>query len=220
MANRMLPEFRLRSVVLPLIIANGLFFMLQLFIPSFTDYFLLVGSDIFSRPWILLTHMFMHAGFNHIFFNMYGLLLFGPLLESRIGPKRFLTIYLASGLIAAIFTSFAYGLSPLYRALGASAALMGIIGVVIVLLPKLRLLFFFVIPMPLWFAGIMWAAIDTWGLFHQTGIGNAAHLIGMATGVGYGFYLIKDRKKHRKSFASKTHLDDKDVDDYLRSGRI
>jgi membrane associated rhomboid family serine protease len=54
------------------------------------------------RPWQLITYMFMHGGFMHIFFNMFGLFMFGPILEYAIGPKRFLNLYLIAG-IGAIF---------------------------------------------------------------------------------------------------------------------
>lgn len=44
-------------------------------------------------PVQLATHFFMHGGFMHIFFNMFALVMFGPLLEAQWGPKRFLTYY-------------------------------------------------------------------------------------------------------------------------------
>ncbi len=49
------------------------------------------------RPWQIVTHMFMHGGFTHIFFNMYALFLFGSILERHWGAKRFLTYYLLCG---------------------------------------------------------------------------------------------------------------------------
>jgi membrane associated rhomboid family serine protease len=54
------------------------------------------------RAWQIITYMFMHASFAHIFFNMFGLFMLGPILEYAIGPKRFLNLYLISG-IGAIF---------------------------------------------------------------------------------------------------------------------
>ena len=55
------------------------------------------------KPWQIVTHMFMHSGFMHIFFNMYALWIFGKTLESVWGSKRFLIYYLATGLGAAFF---------------------------------------------------------------------------------------------------------------------
>jgi len=54
-------------------------------------------------PWQLVTHMFMHGGITHIFFNMWALWIFGKTLESVWGSKRFLVYYLATGLGAALF---------------------------------------------------------------------------------------------------------------------
>jgi membrane associated rhomboid family serine protease len=57
----------------------------------------------FFKPWQIVTHMFMHGGLGHIFFNMYALWIFGKTLESVWGSKRFLIYYLATGLGAAFF---------------------------------------------------------------------------------------------------------------------
>lgn len=57
-------------------------------------------SDQFM-PLQIVTHMFMHGGLMHIFFNMYALFIFGPILEHVWGPKRFLTYYIVCGLGAA-----------------------------------------------------------------------------------------------------------------------
>ena len=59
-------------------------------------------SPMFA-PWQIVTHMFMHGGLGHIFFNMYALWIFGKTLESVWGSKRFLIYYLATGLGAAFF---------------------------------------------------------------------------------------------------------------------
>lgn len=56
----------------------------------------------YFKPWQFVTHMFMHGGWDHIFFNMFALWMFGSVLENVWGPKRFLTFYLVSGLGAAL----------------------------------------------------------------------------------------------------------------------
>ena len=209
-------RFEIRTAVMPLLGINIVFFLLQILSGQwFTSSFMLVSDDIFVRPWILITSMFLHANISHLFFNMYGLIIFGPLLEQRIGARRFLSIYLFSGLVAAFISSFFYT-----RALGASGAIMGMLGALIILMPDLRLLFFFIVPMPLWAAGIVWAMMDTFGVFFPSGIGNIAHLVGMGTGLAYGFYLKKEKIKFHKKFSSKPHLDSDDIDEYMRTGRI
>ncbi len=86
-------------VVKNIIIINVLFFLGSMAIPGLDN--ALSGyywSSPNFQPWQIVTHMFMHGGVGHIFFNMYGLYLFGSALESYWGPKRFLTYYIASGL--------------------------------------------------------------------------------------------------------------------------
>jgi len=53
----------------------------------------------------IFTHMFMHGGLTHLFFNMFALFMFGRVLESVWGPKRFLTFYLVTGIGAAVLHS-------------------------------------------------------------------------------------------------------------------
>ena len=86
--------------------------------------------------------------------------------------------------MAGIGASFFYP-----AALGASGAIMGIAGMAIVLYPTKKILFYLVIPMPLWMLGLLYIAMDTFGIFFPSGTANIAHLIGLAIGLGYGFYL-------------------------------
>jgi uncharacterized protein len=204
-----------KSAVLYIAAINLIFFVLQIASPAFENAFILVGSDVLSRPWILLTSMFLHGGMNHLLVNMLSLILLGPILEGTIGMKRFLTAYLGSGLAAGLLASFFYP-----RALGASGALMGMFGVMIILMPRLKLLIFGIVPMDLWLVGILYAAMDIFGVMHPSGVGNIAHLSGMAAGLFYGLYLTKQSKKFHKKFSSKKHMDEFDSEEYLKSGRI
>ena len=58
-------------------------------------------SDLF-KPYQIVTHMFMHGGITHLFFNMFALFMFGRVLETVWGPKRFFIYYMVTGLGAAI----------------------------------------------------------------------------------------------------------------------
>ncbi len=58
------------------------------------------------KPYQLVTHMFMHGGLMHLVFNMFALWMFGRVLESVWGPKRFFIYYFVTGLGAAVFYSF------------------------------------------------------------------------------------------------------------------
>jgi membrane associated rhomboid family serine protease len=203
-------SFRLRNVALWLIGINVFVFILQSIIgDSFTNTFMLVAGDLFARPWILLTSMFLHGSLTHLFFNMYALLIFGPLLERQIGSKRLLISYLVSGLFAGIIYSLYYTFivgAPNTSALGASGAIMGFLGLVIMLLPKLKVLFFFIIPMDMRTAGIIFALIDLFGfIVPGDGIAHLAHLAGLAAGLMIGYFLVLQRKKYAKRFTGQSN---------------
>ncbi len=100
----------------------------------------------------IFTAMFTHADIFHIFFNMYFLYIFGRAVERSLGHKRFLALYLLSGVMAAVFhTVFIYLQSPADLAIpsvGASGAISGVLGAYMLLYPGTRLtacffLFFF-----------------------------------------------------------------------------
>ena len=206
---------------------NVAMFLLQnLLDENFTRSLLLIPGDVFLRPWTLLSSMFLHSSPGHLLFNMYALLIFGGLIEQRIGTKRFVGIYLFAGIFAGLLYSV-FSTSP---ALGASGAIMSVLGLAIMLLPDLRVLFFFVIPMSLRTAGIIFAAIDIFGLFNPgSGIAHLAHLGGLFVGLVYGYYLIKKRASFNKRFIVKKktrkskdsiELSDEDIEEYLKNGRL
>jgi len=58
------------------------------------------------EPYQIVTHMFMHGGFTHLLFNMFALWMFGRILESVWGPRRFFIYYFATGLGAAVLHTF------------------------------------------------------------------------------------------------------------------
>lgn len=86
--------------------------------------------------WLLLTSMFVHVGFLHILFNSIALYSVGTLVERVFGHARFALVYFASGLFASL-SSFAYFIWVSHQmyvvAAGASGAIFGILGAVIVL---------------------------------------------------------------------------------------
>lgn len=96
--------FSLSPVVRVLLLINVLVFLItnESIIQQFGLHSFL--SDKFN-PIQLLTHMFLHGGFNHIFSNMIGLVVFGPMLEQHWGPRRFTFFYFFTGLGAALLFS-------------------------------------------------------------------------------------------------------------------
>lgn len=82
--------------------------------------------------WRLLTSAFLHAGILHIAFNMYALVLFGPMLERLLGWARFLALYVTCAVSGSVMAYWFSG--PLTPTLGASGAVFGLFGAALVLL--------------------------------------------------------------------------------------
>ncbi|MDD4447191.1 MAG: rhomboid family intramembrane serine protease, partial [Methanothrix sp.] len=74
-------------------------FLISIIFPAFVYNYLALNPDyVMQRPWTLITYMFVHADFNHIFWNMFFLFFFGMELERRVGENKFLQIYILSGI--------------------------------------------------------------------------------------------------------------------------
>ncbi|MDX1942729.1 MAG: rhomboid family intramembrane serine protease [Saprospiraceae bacterium] len=156
------------------------------------------GSEYF-RPFQIVTHMFMHDGFMHIFFNMFALYMFGPPIETMWGSRRFLFYYLFVGLGAAALHLFVTyleiqygGVSP-YRynvpMLGASGAVFGLLAAFGMLFPNnvIQLLFPPIALKAKYFV-LIYAGIELFmGLSRfNSGVAHFAHLGGAL----FGFLLI------------------------------
>ncbi len=176
------------------------------------DHIALKPSNILQGKylWTFLTSMFMHAGFLHIFVNMFSLFFIGTLLQRILGQKRYLYFYLIAGIFAGLFfvaltfltKDFSWADSLVGSvdslAVGASGALFGLIGLMMFLTPNLPVYIMF-IPIPI---KIKYAApgmlIVLW-LISAAGnipIGNTAHLGGLIAGLVYGLYL-RNRYKNK-----------------------
>ncbi len=154
-------------------------FLIQLLVNGFTELFLL-DSDSYIEVWRFVTSIFLHGGLAHLLYNIFALGLFGSMLERLIGSRRFLIVFFATGVLANILSVNFYDSS-----LGASGAIFGIIGALIVVRP-LMVVWAFGLPMPLFIAGILWAAGDLIGLFVPSNVANLAHLSGMFFGLLFG----------------------------------
>jgi rhomboid-like protein len=101
-AQRQSPFANLTPVVKNLLIINIIFFVATLALGSRTDLVTLLGAHYFNsslfRIWQVITYMFMHGGWAHIFFNMFALFMFGPIIEYSIGSKRFFNLYFICGI--------------------------------------------------------------------------------------------------------------------------
>lgn len=132
----------------------------------------------------MISSGFLHVNGPHLFLNMYGLFMFGPVIEHVLGGTNFLIIYLASLLGGSLWAYIWNRKNPDYRAAGASGALSGIILAFCLLAPFSMLLVFFILPM--W--GIVFGALYVlisyaFSMRADRVIGHEAHLGGAVAGI-------------------------------------
>ena len=192
-----------------LIIINVIVFVASLLNQNFMigTFALFYPTSVYFHWWQVVTHMFMHGGFWHIFFNMYTLLIFGCVVERIIGSKKFLLFYFICGLGAvalhlgveylqmqSYMNGAALGNATAFQQIeaikmtptvGASGAIYGVLMGYAMLFPESRMTLLFP-PVTLsakWMVAIF-AAIELFtgvtGL--SAGIAHFAHLGGMLIG--------------------------------------
>jgi len=172
-----------------LVIICVIVFILQIIYPQITNQFALVSINVLSNPWTTVTSIFLHGNFQHLFYNMFALGLFGSVLEKIIGGKKFLILFFVSGIISSIGSILFYTAS-----IGASGAIFGVLGTLAVLRPRMTVYVSYV-PMPMALAVALWSIGDLVGLFAPTEVAHAAHLFGLAFGLISGFILRKQFKE-------------------------
>lgn len=205
------------TVTKNLVAINILMFIATLINENFmvANFAMFYPASPFFKPWQILTHMFMHGGFWHIFFNMYSLLMFGSILERSLGPKKFLIFYFVTGLGAvALHTGvewmqarvfIANGAVDAYQrllmtpTLGASGAIYGVLIGFAMLYPQARLILIFPpIPVKAKWLVIIFVAIELVFSINgiQESVAHFAHLGGML----FGWLLIRWWRKHGKLY--------------------
>jgi membrane associated rhomboid family serine protease len=192
-------------VVKNLLIINGLVFAAMNLVgfeyqDMIYDWFALHhwGSQYF-KIWQIVTHMFMHGNFAHLFSNMFALWMFGSVLENRFGGKRFLNFYIICGIGASLLHLgvITYELHALNRAftneatVGASGAVFGLLFAFGYLFPNTELYMYF-IPIPIkakyFVAG--YAFFELYAGVQQSAGDNIAHFAHLG-GMLVAFILLK-----------------------------
>jgi membrane associated rhomboid family serine protease len=170
-----------------LLLANvGVFFLGELLGSGLLAPFALwpVGAGFW--PWQIVTYAFLHASFNHLFFNMLGLWMFGGELEQVWGQKRFVQFYSAS-VIAAALTQLLVNsmLGATAPTVGASGGLFGLLLAFAMMFPNRTILLFFVIPLKAKYLVALYGIIELYqGVYvMNSGVAHFAHLGGMLGGL-------------------------------------
>lgn len=176
----------MKSATFALIIITSAVSILEMPFPWIARLFALSPQHIFAMPWTAITSIFVHANFGHLLQNMVALIVFGRFLERIIGAGKWLIVYFSAAIAGNAAGFFAY-----YGAisLGASGAIMGLIGCLAVLRPKASI--WFGAELPVIALSVLWIFSDIIGLFVPSNIGNAAHLAGFFAGALLGIFWKK-----------------------------
>ncbi len=178
--------FHLTPWVKRLLIANGVAFLVTAGLfgqPPLIrfDWVAFQPQMVLLRPWTIITYMFVHGNFWHLFFNLLVLFFFGPPLEERWGSREFIKYYLICGLGGAAL-SFVFAMNS--AVIGASAAVFGVMLAFAMNWPDMPIYVFGIFPIK---AKWMVTILAVFALFSalsgaRDGVAHFAHLGGFAAG--------------------------------------
>lgn len=204
--------FRITPIVKHFIIINVIMFALTLLAENFMleKFALFYFNSPFFKPYQLISYIFMHGGFMHILFNMYSLYIFGSVLESVWGGKKFFIYYMVTGIGAALFHLFITylriesGVLDPYLAsiipmVGASGAIYGLLLAYGVLFPNnILTLFFPPVSLKAKYMVFVFGGLEfLLGLGGSgDGVAHFAHLGGML----FGFVILMIWKRGNKLY--------------------
>lgn len=176
--------YHLTPWVKRLLIINAAVFVATLALPWLIGYLAFQPSAILFRPWTLLTYMFTHGGFWHVFFNLLALFFFGPPIEDRWGSNEFIKYYLICGLGAAAFSFLFAFHSPV---VGASGAVYGVMLAFAMLWPNVPIYIWGIFPVKAKWLVVALAALSFISALggSSDGVAHFAHLGGFAAGFLY-----------------------------------
>lgn len=189
-------RYRYFNATIILIVVNVLVFLFgQVDRSGLLTFLWLRPSDVLQGGewWQVVTYMFVHGGWGHIFFNMLALFLFGIQLERRMGSTDFLLYYFVCGIGAGIATVFinsatGQGMIPI---VGASGAIFALLLAFAAFFPDARIFIFGILPIRAPIAVLAYAGIEIFLQFtnFQSGVAHLTHLAGLA--FGYLFLVVR-----------------------------
>lgn len=168
-------------------------FFLQNLIPAVNAYLALTPRLAVERGfvWQIVTYMFLHGGFWHLFFNMLVLWFFGNMVESVWGARRFLRYYIACGIGGALLhMALEYNASVV----GASGAIFGVYLATAMMFPDAQVMLYFLIPVKVKYFVMGLAVLQlAQGISGPSGVAYFAHIGGMVAGVFFFRHEIMRR---------------------------
>ena len=173
---------RITPWVKRLLIANAVVFLVTVAVGygPMADLFAFSPDRLLTRPWGMLTYMFVHAGLWHLLINLLFIFFFGPPLESRWGSDLFIKFYLICGL-GGVLLSFVFSGASI---VGASAACYGILLAFAMIWPNATVYIWGLVPVKVKWLVIFMVALSFASAIGPTrdGVAHLAHLGGAVAG--------------------------------------
>lgn len=188
-------KYSYSHITLIIAVINLVIYALCYFTPEFGKYIYNYGALNASRVeyrrmyWQFFTYMFVHHDFSHVFFNMFGLLMFGIPLEKCIGSKEFSLFYAVCGILSGLFSFLVYKFTGQYRVflLGASGAVYAVLFAYAVVYPKSTVFIWGIVPVPAPILVIIYALIEVASqmLGRGANVAHLTHLFGFLAAILY-----------------------------------
>lgn len=177
-----------------------LFFLFnKSFDTSIISNFLAVSSSpikLLIKPWTLITYQFLHYDLRHIFFNLLMLFFGGKLFVEFLGTHRIISVYLFSGIAAALLFFIAYNVFPVFQysapnavTIGASGSILGVVIAIATYIPNFTVSLFFLFEVRLKWIALAIVIIDIISISKGNAGGHLAHLGGALFGFTYAKQL-------------------------------
>jgi len=155
--------------------------------------------NLMLKPWTLITYMFVHEGFWHLFFNMIWLFWFGKIFMEFMPGKKIYTLYFIGGISGALTFILAYNIFPVFHdtlslstTIGASASVLAITVATAVLVPDYTVHLLFIGPVKIKYIAIFTLVLDVLMIRSGNAGGHFAHIGGAISGALFILFIRKD----------------------------
>ena len=153
-------------------------------------------SFLSGNYYVILTSIFLHANFSHLITNMIALFFLGWTIESNVSKWKYILVYFSSGALSSFSVMMPiFGYTPETIAIGASAAISGLVGLGTFVCPGKFVIFPPAIPLPFVAAGALYLLSNLSNLFTPSHVAYEAHIFGIIIGALFGLLWGKDRRK-------------------------
>lgn len=144
-------------------------------------------NNLIERPYVIITSIFLHGSLEHLLSNIFVLIFFGLAVESELGWKKMLVIFLLGAFAGDLLSLIVYATDQI--SIGASAGIFALVGVGMLVRPLDLSFYPLVVPIPLALLGLGYAIYNVYGFIANIDpeVSYIAHFGGLFVGLAFGF---------------------------------